>query len=159
MKGIAPRNSHVPLALLGAKGGDEIVVFVEAASNPSIGRANDFCPTGAGRRSSAGRSPERRLGRIELRRCNLELRALCLDVEVLLGLVAELDERESRRHEILRALSSMADAVGLENLAAAAARARAVLAPVLARPANASAHVVVATGLAHIDSAWLWPLR
>ncbi|NEC19210.1 alpha-mannosidase, partial [Streptomyces parvus] len=33
------------------------------------------------------------------------------------------------------------------------------LAEVLARPASASAHRISAAGHAHIDSAWLWPLR
>ena len=33
------------------------------------------------------------------------------------------------------------------------------LEPGLARPAYASAHRVVAVGHAHIDSAWLWPVR
>ena len=36
---------------------------------------------------------------------------------------------------------------------------RARLAGVLSRPASASAHHLVATGHAHIDSAWLWPVR
>ena len=37
--------------------------------------------------------------------------------------------------------------------------ARAALADVLAKPANASALDVGAIGHAHIDSAWLWPVR
>ena len=37
--------------------------------------------------------------------------------------------------------------------------ARAALAGVLAKPANASAMNVSAIGHAHIDSAWLWPVR
>ena len=36
---------------------------------------------------------------------------------------------------------------------------REVLAPALALPARASAHTTVAVGHAHIDTAWLWPLR
>ena len=34
-----------------------------------------------------------------------------------------------------------------------------MLRPVLARPAHASAHTISAVGHAHIDSAWLWPIR
>lgn len=45
------------------------------------------------------------------------------------------------------------------HVTGAAAAARAVLAPVLASPAVPSAHRVSAVGHAHIDSAWLWPLR
>ncbi len=37
--------------------------------------------------------------------------------------------------------------------------ARAELAPALARQAGADAHEVSAVGHAHIDSAWLWPIR
>ncbi|NLE97210.1 MAG: alpha-mannosidase, partial [Propionibacterium sp.] len=37
--------------------------------------------------------------------------------------------------------------------------ARAELAEVLSRPAAASAHELFAVGHAHIDSAWLWPVR
>ena len=40
----------------------------------------------------------------------------------------------------------------------APAAARAAVAPALAMPARSGAHRVVATGHAHIDTAWLWPL-
>ena len=53
----------------------------------------------------------------------------------------------------------MVDAVDPETSRAPPRRARAALADVLARPAHASAHRVVAVGHAHIDSAWLWPMR
>jgi len=53
----------------------------------------------------------------------------------------------------------MADAVDPWDVAGTAAAGRSVLADVLARPAHASAHRVVAVGHAHIDSAWLWPTR
>ena len=42
---------------------------------------------------------------------------------------------------------------------AAVPAARAALAPVLSVPAPAGAHHVSAIGHAHIDSAWLWPIR
>ncbi|MGI9030060.1 MAG: alpha-mannosidase, partial [Ilumatobacteraceae bacterium] len=41
---------------------------------------------------------------------------------------------------------------------AAAAEARVLLAPVLTAPASATSHRVIATGHAHLDTAWLWPL-
>ena len=51
------------------------------------------------------------------------------------------------------------DALDLTDLAGSAPAAREVLAPALAAPAHAGAHVASAVGHAHIDSAWLWPLR
>src|SRR5439155_8656018 len=62
-------------------------------------------------------------------------------------------------HEILRALEDMLDALDLHDVSGTAAAARAALTDVLSRPASASAHRISATGHAHIDSAWLWPLR
>ena len=46
-----------------------------------------------------------------------------------------------------------------EDISGTAAAGRDILAPVLAKPAYASAHRIVAVGHAHIDSAWLWPVR
>ena len=64
---------------------------------------------------------------------------------------------DPRRHEILRALER-AWTASTNDIAATAGAARAAVAVAL-RPANASAHVVSAVGHAHIDTAWLWPLR
>src|SRR5207244_11945666 len=47
----------------------------------------------------------------------------------------------------------------MDHPPASAPVGRAALAPGLASPAVASAHRVSAVGHAHIDTAWLWPLR
>jgi alpha-mannosidase len=44
-------------------------------------------------------------------------------------------------------------------VAGSAPAVREALAPALSAPAHAGAHVASAVGHAHIDSAWLWPLR
>ena len=64
-----------------------------------------------------------------------------------------------RRHHILRALERALDHLDLHDIPGTAATARAQLTDVLASPAHASAHTITAIGHAHIDSAWLWPLR
>jgi alpha-mannosidase len=160
VKGIAPRNSHVPLTLLGLKGGDDLLVYVEAAANPSImGAAESFVPMPFGSRETAGPAPTRRLGPIELVLTDEIMRALCLDIEVLSGLADVLSDSDPRRQEILAALSKMADRLDPDDLHGSAAAARREVAGVLAAPAHAGAHRIVATGHAHIDSAWLWPVR
>jgi alpha-mannosidase len=53
----------------------------------------------------------------------------------------------------------MLDAVNPSDVASSAAKARQILKPALSAPANASSHRIIATGHAHIDSAWLWPIR
>jgi alpha-mannosidase len=81
------------------------------------------------------------------------------DLDVLGQLMLELPVEVPRRWEILHAIERSLDALDLEDVAGTAAAARAELAPALATPAHASAHLVSAAGHAHIDSAWLWPLR
>nr|WP_290367892.1 glycoside hydrolase family 38 C-terminal domain-containing protein [Spelaeibacter cavernicola] len=53
----------------------------------------------------------------------------------------------------------MLDAVDPEDIRGTASAGRAELREVLERPAYASAHNLIAVGHAHIDSAWLWPIR
>jgi alpha-mannosidase len=160
IKGVSPRNSNLPLTLLGLKGGDELLVYIEAAANPSImGAAESFVPTSLGSRETSGRAASRRLGKVELSLVNDDVRALCIDVEVLCGLASVLAETNPRRYEIMTALDKMADRLDPDDIPGSAVAARGTLAQVLAAPAHASAHRVVATGHAHIDSAWLWPVR
>jgi alpha-mannosidase len=82
--------------------------------------------------------------------------ALALDFEVLLGVMGQLPVNDPRRHEILRALERC---VGSYDLAADPVAARRALGDVMAAPAARTAHRISAVGHAHIDSAWLWPVR
>jgi alpha-mannosidase len=160
IKGIAPRNSHVPVPLLGLKSGDDLLVYIEAAANPPImGGAESFAPTPLGSRETAGTAPFLRLGTIELVRTDEAIRALCTDVEVLLGLATVLGHTDPRRHQLLAALEETIDGLDPDDLPSGAAAARRTLAGVMTAPAHAAAHRIVATGHAHIDSAWLWPIR
>src|SRR5699024_2726555 len=51
------------------------------------------------------------------------------------------------------------DILDLQRIPSTAAEARFRLADVLSSPAEQSAHLISAIGHAHIDSAWLWPVR
>jgi alpha-mannosidase len=129
--------------------------FVEAAANPSIARP----VTQLGDTLTAGDEPLYRL-----RRADLAVRHTCVwelvqDLEVLGQLMHELPVDDPRRWEVLRAIERALDTLSLDDVPGTAAAARGVLAPALAEPARASAHLVSAVGHAHIDSAWLWPLR
>ena len=87
------------------------------------------------------------------------MRELLADVEVLDQLAAELAEDDARQAEILLALEAALDALDLADVPGTASAARSELAGVLGRPAYGGAHRVSAVGHAHIDSAWLWPVR
>ncbi|MCQ1578581.1 alpha-mannosidase [Streptomyces parvus] len=157
LKGVHPRNRHLALAHPAA-GGEPVDLLLEAAANPAV-LEHGFAPTPLGDVLTAGDRPLYRFTSADLAVLDEEVWHLVLDIEVLSELMHELPDDRSRRHEILRALESMLDALDLHDVSGTAAAGRAALAEVLARPASASAHRISAAGHAHIDSAWLWPLR
>ena len=136
-----------------------VELYVEAAANPLILADGHFRPTPLGDRTTAGDEPLYRLERAELAVFEAEVWELVADLDVLGQLAAELDLGDPRRWQILRAVDRALDAVDLQDVAATTAAGREALADVLAVPARASAHRVSAVGHAHIDSAWLWPVR
>ncbi|TAP43021.1 glycoside hydrolase family 38 C-terminal domain-containing protein [Arthrobacter sp. S39] len=157
IKAISPRNQYIPLKLLGS--GMAVDFYVEAAANPDVAQGWTFAATPYGDKATAGTAPQYRLGGIAIAELNQTVWELQQDIWTLAGLMHELPMEQPRRHEILRALERMMDAMDPDNIAGTAAAGRQVLAEVLSRPAYASAHQLVATGHAHIDSAWLWPVR
>jgi alpha-mannosidase len=156
VRGIAPLNNAVAEAVDDT---GQVDVYIEAASNPDVGSLFVFAPTPVGDPATAGDDPIYTLRHLDVRLRDLEVADLLADTLALRGLVDELDEGSSRRADILLALERMIDAVDPDDVAGTAADGRAVLAPVLASPASASAHTLHAVGHAHIDSAWLWPVR
>ncbi len=156
IKAIEPLNDYLPVA---ARPGEEIDLYIEGASNPDVGGHHEYLPTPLGDKRTAGVEPIYRLRRIDLVERHVETQELMRDAEVLLALQAELGVDSARRAEILYALERMCDVVDLDDVRGTVGRGREALADVLAAPANASAHRVLAVGHAHIDSAWLWPTR
>jgi alpha-mannosidase len=157
VKGIEPRNTYVPLDA------GPIDFYIEAAANPDVagGFADgfDFAPTLLGEWQTAGDEPLYRLTRLEVGLRDLEVWELLQDIGVLDGLMRELPLELPRRHEILRALERMLDVMNPDDIAGTVLAGREALAGALARPAYASSHHLVGVGHAHIDSAWLWPVR
>jgi alpha-mannosidase len=157
LKGVAPANAYVPIADV-ARGGEQVGLLIEAGANPDIlGRG--FLPTPLGDLATAGDQPLYRFARADLAVLDEDVWHLCLDLDVLGELMRQLGTGDPWRHEILRAIERALDAVDIADVAPTAAEARRRLEEVLARPANASAHTICAVGHAHIDSAWLWPVR
>src|SRR5688572_13533749 len=154
VKGVEPRTAYVPVTGR-ARGGERVAFYVEAAANPRF----DGAVTPLGDPETLPDVPLYRLDRAELAVLDEEVHALVLDVRVLHQLALTLTETDPRHHEIRRALELMLDRLDVADVAGGAAAARARLAGVLASPAVPSAHRITAVGHAHIDSAWLWPVR
>ncbi len=161
MKGLNPRNQWVRIADR-ADGGEEVTLYVEAASNPVI---LDYVPFVADARSVTSETAGRR--------ASLPAAAADLAVFDETGLGAGQRPRGARRPDA-RATGGRTPAAGRScaRCRAGAGRARpagrrrhraAARAPCwrrcFAAPAAASAHRISAIGHAHIDSAWLWPMR
>ncbi|MGX4688347.1 alpha-mannosidase [Streptomyces sp. JNUCC 63] len=153
VKGLNPRNQWVRIGAPVA-GGEEVRLHIEAASNPVI-----FGSTLLGDKETAGGEPQYTLARMDLAVFDETVWQLVMDLEVLGELMAELPVDSQRRWEILRAVERALDAVDPQDVNSTAERARERLTDALAAPAAASAHRISAVGHAHIDSAWLWPLR
>ncbi|MEU8626133.1 glycoside hydrolase family 38 C-terminal domain-containing protein [Streptomyces sp. NPDC048669] len=158
VKGLNPRNQWVRVGAP-AEGGEEVLLHIEAASNPVILDYHPFLPTRLGDKETAGGEPQYTLARMDLALFDENVWNLVQDLEVLGELMQELPVDGARRWDILRAIGRSLDAVDLQDVNGTAAAAREQLAGVLATPAQPSAHRISAVGHAHIDSAWLWPLR
>ncbi|WP_030743996.1 glycoside hydrolase family 38 C-terminal domain-containing protein [Streptomyces sp. NRRL S-31] len=158
VKGLNPRNQWVRIGSPVA-GGEEVRLHVEAASNPVILDYHPFLPTQLGDKETAGSEPQYTLTRMDLAVFDETVWQLVLDLEVLGELMAELPADSARRYDILRAVDRALDVVDLQDVNGTAGRAREQLTGVLSAPAVPSAHRISAVGHAHIDSAWLWPLR
>ncbi|MEH0110468.1 glycoside hydrolase family 38 C-terminal domain-containing protein [Tersicoccus sp. MR15.9] len=159
LTGISPRNNAIPGRLLATDGSGGVDLYVEAAANPDLTQGWTFQPTPLGDPATAPATPRYVLGEIALAHVSRDVEELYRDCWVLNGLMAELPVDAPRRHEILRATEAMMDAMDPDDVPGTAALGRQHLRDVLSRPASASAHHLVATGHAHIDSAWLWPVR
>lgn len=157
IKAVNPRNQWIPVAEH-ATAGAQVEFYVEAAANPKLLDHLPLLPTWQGDRLTASAEELYTVRRAELTVFDEECYELALDVDVLLELAIELEEGP-RRASVLRGIDGAMDVLDLHRVAETAADARAVLRPLLEQPASASEHTLSAIGHAHIDSAWLWPVR
>ena len=157
LRALNPLNHAIPL-LITANGGEQFEFLVEAAANPMV-ISTMYPPSPNGDPNTLTTAPLYSLKRAELSVFNAEVAALVYDLDVLGDVIKELPLNAPRRPQITRAIERALDALDLNDVVGTAAAARAHLAPLLAKPAVPSAHRVSAIGHAHIDTAWLWPLR
>ncbi|MTD17195.1 alpha-mannosidase [Nakamurella sp. YIM 132087] len=150
VKGLHPRNQWLPVE------GPEVTYLVEAAANPDISMR---VPTLVGDVRTASREPMYRLVAADLVLVDQQIRELAADLDVLGQLAAVLPADDARGPRLWQTISQALDRIDLADIPGTAASARAVLAPALAATADPDAHRITAVGHAHIDSAWLWPLR
>jgi alpha-mannosidase len=137
------------------RGGEEVELWVEAAAQELFGM--HLLPEPARDDPERYGGYEARLNRVRLSVFRREVWQLSLDARVLLDTLKALPESSVRRARILHTLTRAAELYG--DGSAGVEAARALLHPELARPASSSDLLTTAVGHAHIDTAWLWPLK
>lgn len=125
-----------------AQGDEAISIWADAGHNDLFGRVQ-----GDGRIVEAA-----------IAICHDTVRTLYYDFEVLLDFLQVLPEASPRYQQILTGLN---DAIHLlyQGIQVHADEARASLAPLLAKRGGDPSLRISAVGHAHMDLAWLWPLR
>ena len=156
IKAIEPFNRWISVD---TKKSTKIDFYIEAASNANVAGAWSFKATPLGDKATAPQVHLYRVTQMHAAVLDSVVWNLHQDIITLRGLMKHLSEDAPRRSEILLALESVVDLCEIDEAASAATKAREILRPLLAKPANASSHQVFAVGHAHIDSAWLWPVR
>jgi alpha-mannosidase len=138
-RGVDPNHRWLPIT------GSKVDFYLEAAANPTATLSGpDPAPSMIALRESP--DPAFILRQAELCTQDESLRKVALEFKVLLELAEALPQGD-RRSEILRALDTFAQSSDT-----------AAMDDALARPST-SDHIINAVGHAHIDTAWLWPLR
>jgi alpha-mannosidase len=135
-------GKHVVPWMNPARGGEPIDVWADAGANDLFGRMQD----------------KGTLKQACMAIRHSELFSLQWDWEVLHELMTNLPEQSARRFRLWDALDRAS--MLLVNFTDAEAKAaRAVLAPELAKRGGDPSLTVSAVGHAHMDLAWLWPIR
>ncbi|MDU5568425.1 glycoside hydrolase family 38 C-terminal domain-containing protein [Actinomyces sp.] len=154
VKALNPRNNWIPVPDVGSH-----VFYVEAAANPFILPLPLFPMTEDGDKLTSGNESQYRLARADLAILRADVYSLAMDLSVLVELAETTAEDDPWGWKILLAMSDALDLINLDDVAGTASAASEVLKAILATPAYANAHRLSAMGHAHIDSAWLWPIR
>ena len=154
IKAVEPYNAWVPAPTAG----ESVEFYIEAAANPEITPGEPYLPTELGNEGVKDGPELYRLKRLDLGLLDLEVWNLVQELKVLDSLSQELDPNRTRCVEIITAIENALNAIDTMDVAGSAPEARCRLKEVLSAKAE-DGHVVYATGHAHIDTAWLWPLR
>ena len=151
-------NSRNRSCVIEALPGQQVSFLIEAAANPDL-FADGCRATPLGDVLTAPKDPVYTLRSAEFRVRDETLWGLFHDLDLLWDLARRMPEGSTRRAVICRHLECAMDVLDLHDVAGSAQASRDALAPVWDAPAVASALEVTAIGHAHIDSAWLWPVR
>ncbi|MCH4209248.1 alpha-mannosidase, partial [Bifidobacterium sp.] len=164
IKSANPRNSWIPLISEHGERACDIdadgrfTIYIEAAANPFVEGPTPYSPTELGERATGKPDEPYTCSRVDVCVLNREAYEYYMDLDTIGSLMRELRDDDPRFWQLAKALQRSLNDYD-ERDQATLTQARAQLAAVLAEPAASSVIRHVAVGHAHIDSAWLWPVR
>ncbi len=138
-----------------ARSGEEFAFYIEAAANPAAAMHD----AAEALRPDYGGRPLGRVRRADLAIFHPEAKDLYYDMKAAFTAMKALPENSPRRGELLAALNRAVNLFDDQNPHQSVAPMREALRESLASRNGGSAHQISAIGHAHIDTAWLWPLR
>lgn len=138
--------------------GSPVELWVEAVAIPDLASAG-FEPTLLGDPRTAPPEPLYVLRRAELGRFEPEVDQLAVELHAVIDLAVALPADAPQRARLFAALEACLAALRRDDVVGTASGARRALAPVFEVGAAPGSHRIVATGHAHLDTAWLWPVR
>lgn len=164
IKAVNPDNCWIPLIDANGVANVELddagrfTVYVEAASNPLVEADLPFAPMNLGERAD-GRPSDYVLTTMDVCAFNQNVFDYLMDLETVTSLMRELKDDDPRYWQLAKALQRSLNTYDERDIAGTLEPAKEKLAGVLSEPAYSSVIHHVAVGHAHIDSAWLWPVR
>ena len=140
--------------------GTEIDIWVEAAATPIIaGHEYGYGPTSFGDPATAPTHSVYTFRAAQLVAFNAAINDLAITLHAVIDLTIDLPDNSPQRARAFAALEQCDLALDVNDVAGTAVAARRTLDAVLGIGNGPSAHRITATGHAHLDTAWLWPIR
>ncbi len=155
VQGLSPNHRDYIVADRAA-GGEAVELFVEAAANPPSPFGTNPWPM---LMAEPDGHPLFTLQRADLHVRDEEFEVFWHDFRVLVDLLVELPEGEPHSLRLYAGLDRACNLLELPDISDSWRQAHPVLKELLAERAAPSTHTTSLVGHAHLDTAWLWPLR
>jgi len=139
------------------QGGEDVKLLVEGASNSLFGVFTDALPLPKSKNFKEHYNAKILCARLSV--FDTEIYNCWLDLFFLQRLLADLDEKSVLRPLLRNRLTQVANLFDYSNPASKITEMRQIMAPILQMQSGDEHITSVAIGHAHIDTAWLWPVR
>lgn len=155
---VQPDRRLVPLGT--RRAGELVELWVEAAATPIIaGHAFGYAPTPLGDPLTAGDGHLYALKRADLAVHQAKTEELAGVLHSMIDLIVDSEENAPQRARLFDLFDTVADVIDVRAIESTAPAALEVIRAHAARWALSTTHEITAVGHAHLDTAWLWPIR